>query len=53
MNFLYNGDTITFPMSIAGSYTFASLTALQTSSTAYTSYVQTCTFWTFRCLGFF
>ena len=40
VDFLYNDDTITFPMSIAGSYTFASLTAFQTSGTSYSSYAQ-------------
>lgn len=40
VDFLYNDDTITFPMSIAGFYTFASLTAFQTSGTSYSSYAQ-------------
>ncbi len=40
VDFLFNNDTITFPMSIAGSYTFASLAAFQNSRTAYASYVQ-------------
>jgi hypothetical protein len=39
-DFLFNSDTITFPMSIAGSYTFSSLANFQTSTTAYSSYAQ-------------
>lgn len=37
-DFLFNNDTITFPQSIAGSYTFASLAAFQTGT--YSSYAQ-------------
>lgn len=40
VDYLYNNDTITFPMSIAGSYTFPSLAAFQSSTTGYSSYVQ-------------
>ena len=40
IDFLYNDDTITFPMSIAGSYTFASLNAFQSGTTSYASYAQ-------------
>lgn len=40
VDFLFNNDTITFPMSIAGSYTFASLSAFQSGTTAYASYAQ-------------
>jgi len=40
VDFLFNDDTITFPMSIAGNYTFASLTAFQTSGTSYSNYSQ-------------
>lgn len=39
-DFLFNDDTITFPMSIAGSYTFASLSAFQSGTTTYSSYAQ-------------
>ncbi|WP_047497203.1 TonB-dependent receptor domain-containing protein [Terriglobus sp. TAA 43] len=39
-DFLFNDDTITFPMSIAGSYTFASLGAFQSGVTTYSSYAQ-------------
>ena len=40
IDFLYNDDTITFPMSIAGSYTFASLAAFQAGGTSYASFSQ-------------
>lgn len=40
LDFLFNRDTITFPMSIAGNYTFASLAAFQASTTGYSTYVQ-------------
>jgi len=40
VDFLFNDDTITFPMSIAGSYTFASLAAFQSSGTSYASFSQ-------------
>ena len=40
VDFLFNDDTITFPMSIAGAYTFASLAAFQNSTTGYSTYVQ-------------
>jgi hypothetical protein len=39
-DFLFNDDTITFPMSIAGSYTFGSLAAFQASGASYASYSQ-------------
>lgn len=39
-DFLFNDDTITFPMSIAGSYTFASLSAFQSGTMTYSSYAQ-------------
>lgn len=40
VDFLFNDDTITFPMSIAGSYTFPSLNAFLASNTSYSTYVQ-------------
>ena len=40
VDFLFNDDTITFPMSIAGAYTFASLAAFQSGTTGYSTYVQ-------------
>lgn len=39
-DFLHNNDTITFPMSIAGSYTFASLAAFQAGGSSYSTFVQ-------------
>lgn len=40
VDFLFNDDTITFPMAIEGSYTFPSLTAFQSSGTSYASFSQ-------------
>lgn len=40
VDFLFNDDRITFPQSIAGSYTFPSLTAFLSSTTGYSSYAQ-------------
>jgi len=40
VDFLFNDDTITFPMSIAGSYTFPSLSAFQASTKGYSTFVQ-------------
>ena len=40
VDFLFNDDTITFPMSIAGSYTFPSLAAFLASGAGYSSYAQ-------------
>jgi hypothetical protein len=40
VDFLFNNDTITFPMSIAGSYTFPSLSSFQTSGTSYSAFSQ-------------
>jgi hypothetical protein len=40
VDFLFNDDTITFPMSIAGSYTFPSLAAFLASNTGYSTYAQ-------------
>ena len=40
VDFLFNDDTITFPMSIAGSYTFPSLAAFQGSATGYSTFAQ-------------
>ena len=40
LDFLFNDDTITFPMSIAGSYTFASLPAFLASTQGYSTFVQ-------------
>lgn len=40
VDFLFNRDTITFPQSIAGNYTFPSLSAFLNSTTGYASYAQ-------------
>ncbi|MGO4515455.1 carboxypeptidase regulatory-like domain-containing protein [Terriglobus sp. 2YAB30_2] len=40
VDFLFNRDTITFPMSIAGNYSFPSLTSFLSSTTGYSSYAQ-------------
>lgn len=40
IDFLFNDDTITFPMASAGSYTFPSLAAFLSSGTAYSSFSQ-------------
>jgi len=40
VDFLLNDDTIAFPMSIAGSYTFASLAAFENGTKTYATYAQ-------------
>lgn len=40
VDFLFNDDTITFPMAIAGSYTFPSLAAFEASRTSYSTFSQ-------------
>ncbi|MBS1815982.1 MAG: TonB-dependent receptor [Acidobacteria bacterium] len=40
IDFLFNRDTITFPMSIAGAYTFSSLAAFQSNTTGYSLFTQ-------------
>lgn len=40
VDFLFNDDTITFPMAIAGSYTFPSLNAFVAGGTSYSTYAQ-------------
>ncbi|WP_242617748.1 TonB-dependent receptor [Edaphobacter modestus] len=39
-DFLFNNDTITFPMAFAGSYLFPSLSAFQSSGRSYSSFSQ-------------